>query len=228
MLCLHIKAPFAVFRTFTAGSFRPTASFMTPSAAYGLILNLAGVEMRQPDNGKSVMTLIQTDLPKLRLALAALAFPTQHSLFQQLHNYPVGNSGKEHAPFTKGNKFNIVPARRALLGGLDAYVCLDGNAELEHWVLEGIEGKRPRAYGLPFLGDNNFLPDKIEPVLERRPAYWYEILDPESEEGLKERSSRLTITIDRADMAKTRSQLFVPTAQLQSDIPDKAWVEVGY
>ena len=42
MLCLYVQAPFAACRTFTAGWYRPTATFLTPSAAYGLILNVAG------------------------------------------------------------------------------------------------------------------------------------------------------------------------------------------
>ena len=202
---------------------------MTPSAAYGLLLNLAGIEMRQPDDGKSVMTLIRSGLPTAKLALGALAFPEQHSLFQQLHNYPVGSSGKDHAPNTKGNKYNIVPARRALLGNLKAYICLDGNDELESQVREGLTGERPRSYGLPFLGDNSFLPDKLEAVNQRQPAHWYEMLDQEaSEDGLRERVTRLTIRIDRADMARTRSQLFVPLTRPEQEIPEKAWVEVGY
>lgn len=229
MLCLYVQAPFAVFRNFSAGSFRPTASFITPSAAYGLLLNLAGVEMRQPDDGKSVMTLIRQDLPKVRLALGALAFPQEHSLFQQLHNYPVGSSAKERKALTMGNKYNIVPARRAVLSDLKAYICVDGHAELESQVVEGLAGKRPRAYGLPFLGDNNFLPDKLEVVTDHQPAYWYEMLTEEaSDAGLQERVTRLTITIDRADMAQTRSQLFVPTRKPQREIPAAAWVDVGY
>ena len=32
MLALYIEAPFAVCRTFTAGWYRPTATFLTPSA----------------------------------------------------------------------------------------------------------------------------------------------------------------------------------------------------
>ena len=51
MMRLRIRAPFAAFRHFTAGSYRPTAPFITPSAAYGLLLNLAGVETRF-DDGK--------------------------------------------------------------------------------------------------------------------------------------------------------------------------------
>ena len=68
MLTLHIKAPFAAFRTFHTGSFRPTALFIPPSTAYGLILNLAGVESRF-DDGKSTMTLMNNSLPNLRLAM---------------------------------------------------------------------------------------------------------------------------------------------------------------
>jgi CRISPR-associated protein Cas5t len=94
MLVLRLDAPFGVFRTFTAGSFRPTASFVTPSAAYGLLLNIAGIEMRH-DDGKSVATLIRPKgLPAVDIALGARGeLPRQQSMFQQLHNYPVGNSG---------------------------------------------------------------------------------------------------------------------------------------
>ena len=46
MMCLELEAAFAACRTFTAGSYRPTATFLAPSAAYGLILNLAGLDSR--------------------------------------------------------------------------------------------------------------------------------------------------------------------------------------
>ena len=65
MLCLYLQAPFAALRTFTAGSFRPTADFITPSAAYGLLLNVAGIEMREVSD-KHAMTLIRTGLPRFR------------------------------------------------------------------------------------------------------------------------------------------------------------------
>src|SRR5206468_2639136 len=103
MLCLHVRAPFAAFRTFTAGSFRPTAPFVTPSAAYGLILSVAGVESRF-DDGVSVMTLMRTGLPHARLALGARKFPQIQSIFQQLHNYPVGKSGEALEAGARGSK----------------------------------------------------------------------------------------------------------------------------
>ena len=45
-LWLHIRAPFASFPNLRTGTYRDTMPIMPPSAAYGLILNLAGIEMR--------------------------------------------------------------------------------------------------------------------------------------------------------------------------------------
>lgn len=226
MLCLYFQAPFAVFRTFTAGSFRPTAPFMTPSAAYGLLLNLAGIEMRE-DDGKSEMTLIRNDLPHAAIALGALEIPGQHSVYQQLHNYPVGNTGKDHAPNTKGNKYNITPARRSFLSGLRGYLCLKDNDELAAQVLDGLAGKIPR-YGLPFFGDNNFFPDRIEVVDLVKPALWLAQVNADDGDDRSTNIARLTVTIDRKDMSKTQSRLFRMLDAPSVEIPDGAWVEVGY
>lgn len=228
MLILYLQAPFAVFRTFTAGSFRPTAEFITYSAAYGLILNLSGIEMRQVDEERP-MTLIKKGLPKFQIALAALSFPSVQSIYQQLHNYPVGAEGKERIKETKGSKYNIAPVRRAFLSDLRAYICLDRNESIEKHVRAGLQGTAERSYGLPFLGDNNFLLDKIEPVKEIKDAYW--IIPAKEEEnmgGLKTKIMHLTVNIDRADMSNTHSKLFMPVERPTAKIPDEAWVEVGY
>lgn len=226
MLCLYLQAPFGVFRTFTAGSFRPTAGFITPSAAYGLLLNLAGIEMRH--EAEKEMTLIREGLPRFRIALGALKLPLQHTIYQQLHNYPVGDSAKDHAPKTKGNKYNIAPVRRSFLSGLQAYVCVDAGESFETCVAEGLFGRIPRMYGLPFLGDNNFLIDRLETVQERQPAYWFVRLGPRDPEPLGEKVTRLTISVDRLEMSNTFSALFAPTQEVQTEIPDRAWVAVGY
>jgi len=229
MLCLYLEAPFATFRTFAAGSYRPSAGFITYSAAYGLLLNLAGIEMRH-DDGESLMTLIGHGLPRLRIALGARHFPERQVLFQQLHNYPVGSSkpGKERAAACKGAKYNITPVRRDVLTDIRAYVAVEADPAFASQVLKGLAGEAPRAYGLPFLGDNNFLIDRLEPVETPDEAYWYEPVDAANEPGLPDRITRLTIAIDRADMSKTVSGLFAPTAQKCQTIPERAWVTVGY
>jgi CRISPR-associated protein Cas5t len=242
MLCLYLQAPFGVARTFTAGSFRPTAEFISYSAAYGLLLNVAGIEMRH-DDGESVMTLIKPDLPKFRLALGALSFPLQHSIYQQMHSYRVGGQEKVPDPDnpgsmisveglglrrTKGGKYNITPTRRAFLSDIRAYIALDADGEFEPQVLAGLRGESSRTYGLPFLGDNSFLLDKLANVEQPEPAYWYVPVLPDTAGGLRERVTRLTVTIDRADMSRTTSALFAPTEQPTTEIPAQAWVPVGY
>ncbi len=226
MICLYVQAPFAVFRTFTAISFRPTAGFITPSAAYGLLLNIAGLESRL-DDGKFAMTLMKKDLPHAKIALGALTFPRVQSLYQQTHNYPVGSTGKEHAPATKGAKYNIAPVRREFLSDIRAYICLEGNTALAERVRGGLRGRyNSSRYGLPFLGDNNFLIDIVREEADRQPTHWYEQTTQDGAHGPLPRTTRLTITIDRQNMANTSSALFFPCSKPQVDIPENAWVDV--
>jgi CRISPR-associated protein Cas5/DevS len=224
MLYLYVEAPFAVFRSFSAGSFRPTAPFITYSAAYGLLLNLAGIEMRE-DDGKSVMTRIKCGLPRMKLALGEVEPAREHQIYQQLHNYPVGNQGKETAHRTKGGKYNIVPARRSFLANLKACLGVDAGQALESAILDGLNGKGGRRYGLPFLGDNNFLPNRIEVNETPRPARW---LTPITGEHGPVEPMRLTVTIDRSDMANTSALLFWRADRVTDAIPEQAWVELGY
>jgi CRISPR-associated protein Cas5t len=250
MLCLYVEAPFAVCRTFTAGWYRPTASFLTPSAAYGLLLNLAGIESRlreeEPDHdGKTPASLMRAGLPQVRLALGAPAFrlegqrevvvapehrfPHIQTIYQQLHNYPVGTSGQGRAESAKGNKYNITPVRREFLTGLRAFVCVDGNLELESRVTQGLNGQLNQGrYGLPFLGDNQFLVDRLEVFPEPRPAHWYEQITERSEGPPRPRTTRLTIWIDRADLSKTKSALYAPVEEMEpsAQIPDGAWTVI--
>jgi len=227
MLCLRVKAPFATFRTFTAGSYRPTAPFITPSSAYGLVLNVAGIESRF-DDGRTPMTLTRLGLPRVQIALGAITFPEVQSIYQQLHNYPVGTTGQEHAAACKGAKYNIQPVRREFLSGLDAYICLRGNAELEEQVREGLqEGGRwaPGGhfrYGIPFLGDNNFMIDILKEEPSPRRAHWYRRLARDDSDW-SDQQCRLTVWIARDDMSQTQALLYAPVKEAVAEIPESAW-----
>ena len=233
MLCLYVQAPFAAFRTFTAGWYRPTAPFLTPSAAYGLLLNLAGIETRR-DDGLSPMTVTRFGLPSACIALGAVpgprgAFPGVQTVFQQLHNYPVGASGKERKEDARGNKYNITPVRRELLTDLRACVCLDGNSELEDQVRDGLVGRPPRSgtrYGLPFLGDNAFIPDKIEPLDSPLNAHWYRRLGESEADADSTRSARFTVWVDRQEMSRTVTGLYAPESEPSPEIPGAAWTTI--
>ncbi|AQS60186.1 CRISPR-associated protein Cas5 [Desulforamulus ferrireducens] len=226
MLNIHVVAPFAAFRTFSTGSYRPTAGFITYSAAYGLLLNIAGIEMRQQDP-KYPATLIKKGLPTVKIALGVLETPGRQSIYQQLHNYPVGSTNKENLVRTKYNKNNIAPVRRTFLSNINAYICVKDNLELEQQILEGLSGNITRSYGLPFLGDSNFLPDRLEVVYELQPAKWFIKVNYEMR-NIPQQVERLTIKIDRANMAYTRAENFMTTEVPSTTIPEDAWVEVGY
>jgi len=238
MLILYVKAPFAAYRPFVAGSYRQTSPFIPPTGAYGLLLNLAGIESRLRDP-KLVATAMRDGLPTAKVAIGMLHEPTISRLVQQLHNYPVGNTGKEHAPNTKGGKYNIKPITRELLVGIEGYIGLDGNDDLADSVRLGLArglsmsrtDGQPR-YGIPFLGDNSLMVDVIEEAHNDdqkplRAARWYCPLSRlRQSDGPRPGTCRMTTWIDRNDMSRTRSDLFAPSDATVS-IPEETWVQVG-
>lgn len=221
-LYLHIQAPFAAFRGMQAGVYRSTMPVIPPSAAFGLVLNLAGIEMRGEDVGT---TLIREDLPSLMLAVGSVCEPQVCTLYQQLHGYPVGNSGKELKGRTFGSKYWIAPVRREILVNLDAVIAVETpDAMLLDRVRYGLRGELdiPR-YGLPFAGDNNFLFDRIEEVNSPPPVRWYSRFP---EDGPRSGSVRLTVGIDRQDASRTTSALLAPEEQPMVEPPEAAWLWV--
>ena len=236
MLRIDLQAPFASFRPFTAGWYRSTARFLTPSAAYGLALNLAGVETRR-DDGVSPMTVTRFDLPPARIALGAIgstlqaALPTVQTIYQQLHNYPVGASGKQRKEDTKGNKYNITPVRRELLINLRAAIVLEfpADPEIEVAIRRNLTHTHPPTmprYGLPFVGDNNFLIDKLAIRDQPTPVFWFCRLDDSTASGTAQTSTRLTTWVDRQDMSRTQSFLFAPQRVADESIPSSAWSKI--
>jgi CRISPR-associated protein Cas5t len=221
---LRVRAPFAAFRGFQAGVYRATSPVMPPSTAYGLILNLAGIEMREPMNG--VTTEIRDGLPKLRIAVGAVSNAERCSIYQQLHSYPVGNDDrvKKYRAFTKGQKFWLIPVRRELLVDYDGMIGVQTeNADLLAQVKKGLHGEldSPR-YGLPFAGDNNLLIDRIDVEAEPPPTRWYARM--QLDDPPRKGSCRLTVGINRADNSRTTSLLCAPLAEAQSKPPETAWV----
>jgi len=221
-LWLRVRAPFAAFRGFQAGVYRATSPVMPPSVAFGLVLNLAGIEMRTPMSGQT--TLIRDDLPNLCLAIGSVSGDRSEicTLYQQLHSYPVGNSGKELASRTHGAKYWIVPVRREFLVGLDVVIGIRADKGLFQRIRQGLHGELDELrYGFPFAGDNNFLFDKIDIVDEPPPTYWYVRMQPDARPHRG--SCRLTVGIDRADNSKTTSFLYAPLEEPTVAPPENAW-----
>jgi CRISPR-associated protein Cas5t len=222
-LFLRVQAPFAAFRWMQAGVYRATSPVIPPSAAWGLVLNLAGVETRAP--GPGVTTLVRADAPALRLAVGSMSGPEPEvaTLYQQLHGYPVGNSSKALADGAHGAKYHIAPARRELLVGLDAVIGVETpDGELLRRVRAGLAGElTDRRYGVLFAGDNNLMVDRVTVSDEAPEAWWYARVEP----GMSPRrgSCRLTVGIDRDDSSRTTSAVYAPLEARCSDPPEGAW-----
>ena len=163
VLWLRLRAPFAAFRPMRSRYFpwvRCRRYRLT--AAHGLVLDLGAIESREEGT-------IDYDASTRRCAAAS----DRHwsagrrrfvdALYQQLHGYPVGNSGKELAPRAKGAKFWIVPVRREVLAEFDVVLGAQGDAAVLERATRGLRGEfNQDRYGLPFAGDNSFLFDRIE------------------------------------------------------------------
>lgn len=224
-LWLRLRARFAAFRWLQAGVYRATSPIIPPSAAWGLLLNLAHFDTRDlalTAKLASPVTLTREDAPPLCLAIGAVRPAERAVLYQQLHSYPVGQSGKEFAGRTHGAKYWIAPVRRELLVDFDALVGVRGAPALLQRITDGLSGRleAPR-YGLPFAGDNHFLFDRIDLLDAPCTAQWYTPVDPADRGRLG--SCRLTVAIDRADASRTRSVLFAATEPTNVP-PDDAWV----
>lgn len=218
---LRVRAPFAAFRGFQAGVYRASSPVMPPSTAYGLVLNLAGIEMRGPMN--NVTTEIREGLLKLRIAVGVILPPELSTVYQQLHSYPVGASGKELSARTHGAKFWITPVRREILTDYDGMIGVQTeDSDLLKQVKQGLRGEleSPR-YGLPFAGDNNLLIDRIDVVDQPPPTRWYTRIQPD--DPPRKGSCRLTVSIHRTDNSRTSTLLCAPLESPQSQPPESAW-----
>lgn len=224
---LRLKAPFASFRPFQSGAYRSTTPVPSPSAVYGLLLNLAGIEQRS--ELIAPVTLIKKDLPKIEIAIAIPEGVKKETavLSQQLHQYLVGASDKELSQKTHGVKPWIAPGRREVLVNLDVVIGVKAEQWLCDRIIHGLNGELDvERYGLPFAGDNNFLFDSIEVIdLEQfnKSLRWYCLLENESFPSRD--CCRLTIWIDRSDNTKTQTAIFSLSNFVVSP-PLSAWMQL--
>lgn len=220
-IILRIDAPFSAWRWLQAGVYRGTFPIIPPSAAWGLVLNLAAIETR--GSVGEVVTPIHKDAPVLDIAVGVQRPGVRSSLYQQLHRYPVGTFGAELKARSFGHKYAIAPVRREVLVGLIACVAARGPCEILDRVGKGLAGELAESrYGLPFAGDNQFLFSSIKLVPEDEPARWYERI--RGDEPVRE-TTRLTTNIDRSDASRTEAPLFAPGAL--GPCPPGAWVRIG-
>jgi CRISPR-associated protein Cas5t len=221
-LFLQLAAPFAAFRWLQAGVYRGTFPVMPPSAAWGFALNLAGIETR--GSLDEVVTPIRSDAPCLDVAVGVVRPGERSTLYQQLHGYLVGNSGKELQAHAHGQKYWIAPAKREILVGLVCVIGIRGAATILERIPRGLAGSLDdERYGLPFAGDNQFLFNRIDVIEADERARWFVPVGPGE---IPKESTRLTTVIDRADASRTTAPLFAPTST-SCFCPTGAWTQIG-
>ena len=122
----------------------------------------------------------------------------------------------------RGTNTTSRPCVREFLADLRAYISLDADPYVEDRITAGLSRERaePR-YGLPFVGDNAFLLDRLEICDGPVKAHWYRRLRPDDETGIVAHTTRLTIWIDRQDMSMTRSALYAPLLEATDGDPGK-------
>ena len=217
---LRLAAPFAAWRPFQPGSYRASTRCMAPSAAYGLVLGLAGVDLRDPDPRPCTGT--REGAPALRLALGMVKTPEVAVLFQQLHGYPSGHEAGAKAS-SHGAKTWVAPTRREVLVGFEAVLAVEAEPDLAEAVLAAVGGQPgPGRYGLPFAGDNNLMFDRLEGSRTPLEARWLTPLGPT--ESPRPGSERLTLWIDRTDSMHTRQLLMAPLQAPTPHPPLEAWL----
>ena len=227
MFTLYVQAPFARFQHFVGGKWRPTADFITPSAAFGLVLNLASIDMRE-GLGTERYTQIKPGVADMEIALGALEMPAKQRVLQHLHTYAQQPTGVERvrADDCRGHPHMMSPCWRETLVGIRAYVAVKPihPANLEEQVRYGLAGKLPR-YGVPFLGDSNYILDVVRMANRLEPAMWFEQVP--GDQGGMPYVTRLTVTIDRNDSARTVTSTFCASKPC-AEVPPAAWVRVKY
>jgi len=208
MRFVHFKAPFGAFRPFKNVELATTAEFVTYSAAYGLLLGLAGIERER-----------KAEFIGARIALGCTRLPRVGRTFQLLIQ------GKRELADT-GGEFNLRPFWRELICDLEGWIGLD-HPLLEQLVEKGVtEGASLDYWGVTFMGDNSLFVEKIEVEEQPQPCRWF---GPFSGQRLPlgERLYYLSVWTDYRKSSDSSSRLFALSPIKQSlDKDDEAWIKI--
>ena len=206
MRFIYFKAPFGAFRPLKTVELATTTEFITYSAAYGLLLGLAGVDRQR-----------KKEFAGTRIAIGCKRLPRIGRTFQQLIQGKRVMSGD-------GGQLNLRPFWREVLFDLEGYIGLD-NPSLEALVTEGINEPTTLDYwGLPFMGDNNFFLERIEVRDKPELCQWfYPFTGNRLQRG--GRLHFLSVWTDYEANTRSRGLLFTLTQQQESP-PLDAWIHI--
>lgn len=239
MLFLYFKAPFGAFRFFQSIEMAMTADFVTHSAAYGLLLGLAGIPRESKKDHAGA---------RIALGLKGERLPLRGRVYQQLHRVKGGleEPGNRKAfERSKGTKPDIRPyfreflfgvksynhdstdevsSARYRLHGFEGYIGLN-HPPLEELVFKGVEEPATLdCWGLPFMGDNNFFLERIEVSNQPSSCRWFSKYQGQSlPRG--ERLHYLSVWTDYEIDSRSGILPFTLTS-IQESPPNEAWIPI--
>jgi len=231
MRFIHFKAPFGAFRFFQSVEMAVTADFITHSAAYGLLLGLAGIAREK-----------KLEYLGARIAVGVIGkrLPPRGRAYQQLHwvklegrvekrkgKPPKGETLKAAFERSKGMKPDIRPYVREFLHGIEGCIGFECAAkpEFEQLIEDGVD--RPEKidnWGLPFMGDNNFFIERLGVSRAPSACRWFSPYKG----GLLptgERLHYLSVWTDYELNSRSGSFPFILSDVCEKP-PDDAWVEI--
>jgi CRISPR-associated protein Cas5t len=207
MLYIYFRAPFAAFRPFRNVELSPTAEFLTHSAAFGILLGLAGIERN-----------LKKKYVGAHISIGCLRMPTVERSLQLLIQ------GKRKFEIEKGGNFKLRPFVREVLCGIEGYIGLE-HTELEQLVKQGIDAPTTLDYwGIPFMGDNNFFIERLDLKGNPEPCQWLcEVGEDLHIQGQK--LFYLSVWTDYVNSEKSDSRLFYLGEKTNSP-PQSAWIPI--
>ena len=216
-LILHIKAPLGVSRQLSTESHRGTYPVLSHTTLYGLLCNLAGVEMRVYDPNFKNMA-IRTDLPKIGIRVGYVSLPMHSRLFEHtLKKMKNGDKKSEIGDVGKACRQFIKPKRTDYLTKLDLYVEVSARSELIDRIrryitgvnVDTILGTDKVRYGLPFIGTNNCTVQSID-IVDTFPdgeLYWLNHMTKTTQKT-HEFAVSMPVWIDRQHVNNTKVGYF--------------------
>lgn len=183
---IGLKAPFLSYRPFNVGSeYNYTLPTIPHSAAYGIGLNLAGIEMK--DNGIKTGGIREAidNLPKLQIAVGVHTKSCDSEigkLLHQNHNYvktaslakSLGKTQKELDKIYGYRKYSIAPSNREYISNYHGFIALRSDDEdLIDSIINGIDNC---IGSVPYAGRTNQFFSHIYQAGNDL-VHWYSIAD---------------------------------------------------
>jgi CRISPR-associated protein Cas5t len=224
---LRIQAPFAAFRKFQKTIYHSSEHIITPTSAYGLILNILGIDNR-----------FNIELPKLTITIGEIQIPLVNSLYQHVYIKPSNGGNKDKATginirqekiktlkqMSYGHNNWCNPKTKEILTNIDYIIGIKTDDIILNKLNYNIKNSGER-YGLPFLGDNNCLIDSIEIMNKPINAYWF--IHYIENDVINSDNYYLSVKIDRKDNLKTKSLLYIKTEKISFPDNNKCWTTIS-